>query len=145
MSEYKDVVWSSGDNYDKEKLQDMADNSRLVYQRLPRMVYNAYGVTRTENIKFAGGVAITPSSQNTHAVYTDVYFNGFFSPGCTPIVTCTPMLTPWAWVTVLVMAPGSGQNTSPNHIGFRIGVTDNTGDKRALTKPYHIAWHAMGW
>ena len=145
MSEYKDVVWTPGDDYDAEKLQAMADNSRLTYNNLPQMVYNAHGVARTDRLKIAAGIARLPAAPSSWWTYADVYFNGFFSPGCMPIVTATPSLTPWAWITVLVANAGGTQNTRPSNVGMRIMLTDNTGDKRPLVKDYEVSWHAIGW
>lgn len=145
MSEFEDVVWQSGDNYDYEKLQDMAENTRLVYSKLPRMVYNAHGVVRTENLKIASGISVLPAAPNQWWTHVDVYFNGFFTPGCSPIVTATPSLTPWAWITVLVANAGGTQNTRPSHTGMRILLTDSSGNKHPITKASEVSWTAIGW
>jgi hypothetical protein len=86
VSEYAPVTWSDGDGMDTVKLQQMVDNTRILYENTPSMQINSHGVVKESGLRiFATTVQMPTSSENN--VKKTIYFGNFFSPGCKPIVT----------------------------------------------------------
>jgi hypothetical protein len=81
---YKPVTWGE-EPTSTAKLNQMANNTQWVYENMPRMLFNAYGVKKTTGVKIISGIAIVPANGALWSS-TTVSFGTFFTPGCKPVV-----------------------------------------------------------
>lgn len=143
ISEFKDVNWGA-EGVSADKLNVMAANSRYLFERMPKMYYNAYGVQKEAGVKIACGILVVPAS--TAPVQTlNVYFGSFFTPGCKPVITHG--VTSWVNGRLIPSMFGlSGPQYSPDHRGFtaRIAATE-LHDKNYVWKTAYLNWMAMGY
>lgn len=84
-SEYSPVTWSDGDPMDTTKLQQMVDNTRLIFENSPNYLANSHGIVKDNGLRIFAATTEMPTSTGD-VVYKTMYFGNFFSPGCQPII-----------------------------------------------------------
>lgn len=146
VASFQDVTWNPGDPTDRAKLNRMAQNSRYLFERAPKLYYNAYNVKKDVGVKLACGVVAIPATKNTGADIT-VNFGSFFSVGTRPIPV-TGITSPGGNFRILETTHGlGGLATVPDHRGFvaRIAATEIYGTTKNIWKTLYLNWIAMGY
>jgi hypothetical protein len=145
VASYQDVSWNEGDNADRFKLNRMAQNSRYLFERAPKLYYNAYNVKKDVGVKIACGVVAVPATKNTATTVT-VNFGSFFTTGTRPIPVTS--LTSPSNLRVIETTYGlGGLATVPDHRGFncRVAATEIYGTVKYIPKTMYLNWLAMGY
>lgn len=88
---YKPVTWGE-EPTSTPKLNQMANNTQWVYENMPTMLFNAYGIKKTSGVKILAGIAIVPAN-GAQWSSVNVSFGTFFTPGCKPVVTTGRQIT----------------------------------------------------
>jgi len=133
VNTFAPVGWSDNEPVWTDKLQQMVQNDLYLYERQPKVRYNAYGVTRDTTLKIASGVVVMP------IVTKQVYFGSFFTAGSQPVVLVSLISNGEKRITV--SAQGLNQ-LAPGHEGFQIISADHTG---SITKTHYVTWLAVGY
>jgi hypothetical protein len=123
----------------------MAQNSRYLLERAPKLYYNAYNVKKDTGVKIACGVTAVPPTKGTSVTVT-VNFGSFFSPGTRPIPVTS--LTSRFNTRVIETTYGFGGITSvPDHRGFlcRVAATEIYGTSKNIPYTLYLNWIAMGY
>lgn len=141
---YKPVLFVDGEAIDRDKMNQMANNMQWLFENTPRIKYSAFSVVKSAGAKILAGVTTVPATQTTFSQAT-VYFGSYFSSGCQPVVTATPIRnTSRARFEVIVNGIG---RVYPDHRGCQISVmTDEynaTINKHITSLP--VGWIAIGW
>lgn len=145
VSAYQDVTWNPGDPTDRNKLNRMAQNSRFLLERAPKLYYNAYNVKKDLGIKLACGVVAIPATKNTGTDVT-VNFGAFFTTGTRPVPVTG--ITSSGNLRVIETTHGlGGLNTVPDHRGFvaRVAATEIYGTIKYIPRTLYLNWIAMGY
>lgn len=143
VSSYKDVSW--GDEYVRtDKLNTMASNTRYLFERAPRLYYNAFGVRRDTGIKIACGVASIPPSKTAYAGIT-VNFGTFFTTG-SRVVVATSISAGYQRKIIATLHGLSGPGYLPDHRGFHANVTtfEYAAKDNHVIRTAYLNWVAMG-
>jgi hypothetical protein len=121
----------------------MCANDQWLYENMPRLSYSAGGVKRTSGIKIAAGHAVLQPNKS-HAGSTPVYFGGFFSQGCRPVVlaTCNNHKQGRLFIWTSGIGDRSNANYYPDDRGFTINVQS---EKGVIGSSYAVAWIAVGY
>lgn len=143
ITEFKDINWSGDEPLDTAKLQAMVSNTRYLFERMPKLYYNAYGGKRDVGIKIAAG----------HTYYTayaaagrwvPVYFGSFFTVGCRPVITLTVHTATNYGMSSRVMSI-DWTSAIPDHRGFQAGIYTAGPRLTDQIKPGWVGWHAIGY
>ena len=141
---YKATTWGDEPVY-KDKLQQMANNDQWLYENMPKMNFNTYGVKRTTGLKILAGIAIVPAGKKDWSG-TTFNFNSFFSSGCKPVIVTGTQPTGGRWrYHTIVKGIGSYY---PDHRGVEINVgADYFGTPTANVVDQKVYVHliAIGW
>lgn len=143
---YKPISWSPNEAITRAKLNQMTSNDQWMFENFPRIKYEAFGVKRTSAMKIATGIRSFSKSKYT-MVFGRVYFGGFFSTGCRPVVVSTP-LTRNGQRRLYTVNDGIGTNLHPDHRGFAIGLINNPinpKSKLGITYTTYVHWIAVGY
>lgn len=121
----------------------MCANDQWLYEQMPRMSYYAGGVKRTSGIRIAAGHAVLFPNK-THATSDNIYFGGFFSQGCRPVVLATSNnhRQPHMWIWTAGIGDRVSANYYPDDRGFSLNVHVDTG---VITGSFAVAWIAVGY
>lgn len=140
---YKPVTWGDEPVY-KNKLNQMAQNEQHLYENMPKLNFNTYGVKRTSGVKIMAAIAIVPGTTSTASAMT-FNFGTFFSPGCKPVITTGIQPTQTTrWRNHAVITGISG--FAPDHRGFKMFVMANepSGSTNTIGTTY-VHFIAVGW
>lgn len=137
MTDFVPVGWSANEPVWTQKLQQMVANDQHLYERLPKVRYNAYGLTRDTTLRIASGVVVMPTG--AEVVRKQVYFGNFFTAGCQPVVLVSLISNGEKRITV--SAQGLNQ-VAPGHEGFRIISADHV---NKVKNTHYVAWLAVGY
>lgn len=123
----------------------MAQNSRYLLERAPKLYYNAYNVKKDTGVKIACGVV---SVAPTRAMETtvSVNFGSFFSAGTRPIPVTS--LTTQSNMRIIETTYGfGGLGSVPDHRGFysRIAAVEVYQALKTISKTCWLNWIAMGY
>lgn len=143
-TQYKPVVWGE-EPVDTGKLNQMANNTQYVYEMTPRMLFNAYGVKKTNAVKIISGIAIVPANGALWSS-VDVSFGTFFTPGCKPVVVVSRQPTSGKW-RFHTLARGLSENNI-DHRGVKIACGADyygTSTKNVCDVPNTVHYIAIGW
>jgi hypothetical protein len=141
---YKPVLFVDSEAIDRDKMNQVANNMQWLFENTPRIKYAAHGFVKASGAKILAGIATVPATNTTFS-QTTVYFGSFFSQGCQPVITATPIRnTSRARFEVIVKGIG---RVYPDHRGAQIAVmTDEynaTINKHITSLP--VSWIAIGW
>ena len=145
VASYQDITWNDGDPVSPQRLGLMAQNSRYLLERAPKLYYNAYGVKKDTGVKIACGVTTVPATKGT-AVTVTVNFGAFFSTGTRPVPVTS--LTSRGNLRVIETLYGFGGVASvPDHRGFncRVAATEIYGASKNIPYPLYLNWLACGY
>lgn len=145
VSAFKDVIWNSSDRGTTAKLNTMAQNTRYLLERAPKLYYNSYGVKKDVGVKIGCGVVPVPSTVNSTS-YVTVNFGSFFSVGSKPVVV-TSLTSPVNTRVIDTIYGLGGTYTVPDHRGFgaRVAATEIYGTMKNLPKTIYLNWVAVGY
>lgn len=136
-TEFVPVGWSPNEPVWTQKLQQMVGNDQYLFERQPKIRYNAYGVTRDTTLKIASGVVVMPTGSEVTKKL--VYFGNFFTAGCQPVVLVSLVTNSEKRITV--SAQGLNQ-IAPGHEGFKIVSADHVGK---INNIHYVSWIAVGY
>lgn len=123
----------------------MTNNDQWLYENMPRMKFNTYGINRNTGLKMLSLIAIAPANKSLWTS-TTVNFGTFFSSGCKPvIVTGTqPTSGKWRYHTII---KGIG-TYYPDHRGVEVHVGADyygTSTKNTVDSKVYVHIIAIGW
>ena len=142
---FKPVLWGNNDALATEKLNQMTNNDQYLFENMPRVMYNAYGVKKTTSVKvLAGIVSVAPS--NALWAAANVEFGSFFTAGCKPVVVTgtQPTGNRWRYHTIV---KGIG-TYYPDHRGINVAVGADyygTSTKNVVDQRVYVHYIAIGW
>jgi hypothetical protein len=142
---YSPITWVDNDPTYTEKLKAMTNNDQWLFENSPRMLYNAFGVKRTSQVKIASGVLVFPPMAAMSAG-KKVYFGNFFTAGCRPVIT-TGMVYGNEY-RIHVGMRGVDYTQFPDHRGFHVQISmdHSTVQKyNRLTRSCYLQWIACGY
>jgi hypothetical protein len=144
VSAFKDVVWNANEYISTDKLNTMVSNTRYLFERAPKLYYNAYSVKKDSGLKIACGTITVAASKSKQYART-VSFGTFFTVGCKPVIVTSITSATNRRLTITQYGI-QGANYVPDHRGF-IGViaVATTEKNHYLTKQAYINWIAMGY
>lgn len=145
VASYQDVAWNSADPLDRAKLNLMAQNSRYLLERAPKLYYNAYNIKKDTGVKLACGVVTVPSTKGMEMTVT-VNFGSFFSAGTRPIPVTS--LTTQTNMRIIETTYGfGGLGSVPDHRGFhcRVAAVEVFQALKTISKTCWLNWIAMGY
>lgn len=148
-NEYKDLAWGpSPEPVDIGKLNTMVNNTKYVYDHLPKMSFRPWsGSGRDTGVKVACGVAVVPGDSNSYLQYVQVNYSGFFLPGCNPVITLG-LQSPASRRVCVTFYGIDGADTTPDHRGFGAAlaaVPTQYNKTNPLDNTMHLHWQAMGY
>ena len=141
-TEFKDTSW--GDEVvDASKLNQMSNNIRYVFERMPRLNYTAHGAGPKETgVRVLAGLAAVPALGDWQQVVT-VYFGSYFTQGCRPVVVS--QLAGYNVIRIFNKIRGIGM-THPDHRGFEAGlVVAEEVNNRTFQGASYLHWLAIGY
>lgn len=145
VQSFKDVNWGPNEYLATDKLNTMTSNSRYLYERAPKLYYNAYSVKKDTGIKIACGTTTMPPKKNDNYRRKTIYFGSFFTAGSRPIIV-TGITSPYNRRLITVNFGIQGEGYVPDHRGFVCAVTTSTiGKGHYIKKQIYINWIAMGY
>lgn len=140
-SEYSPVTWSDGDPLDTVKLQQMVDNTRLLYERTPTFKVNSHGVIKESGLRVLATTLQFPRT-TSDSQWQSLYFGNFFSPGCRPVISLGYNVGPHKRMYATFNGLGSNSHW-PDHRGIDIiVVSHHTAGFKYVTNVNVIA---IGW
>ena len=143
VSSFKDVYWGN-EFVDTDKLNVMAENTRYLFERAPKLYYNAFGVRRDTGIKIACGVASIPPSKSSTATIS-VNFGTFFTTG-SRVVVATSVTAGYQGKILPTLYGLSGPGYLPDHRGFHARITTFEWQPKNnhVIRTAYLNWLAMG-
>jgi len=148
VSQFQPVTIPSGPA-SKEILRTMVNNDQWLFENTPRLKY-AGEVQKSDGLRIAAGRAIYPAA-TADRIDVPVFFGGFFSVGCLPVITATsqPLLLGYRR---LVTVRGHG-TASPDNRGFIAHVTSQEDPNQSggdasytwINNGGVLHWIAVGW
>ena len=125
----------------------MSNNDQYLYENMPKVQYNAYGIKKVNSIKILSGiVTVNPNSSLWSSV--QISFGTFFSVGCRPVVVTgtQPTSSRWRW-HVVVRGP-QGSLMTPTHVGCQVSVGADyygTSSKNVVDQKVYVHYVVIGW
>lgn len=118
MAQFVPVSWQPNESIGKDKLDQMTENDKYLFENTANMTYRSLGNARTTtSLKLiAGVVSIGPGKTQSGAV--NVRYAGEFNTGVTPIVTTGLVVTNANDHFSLLTIRGIGTSL-PNDSGFQ--------------------------
>lgn len=144
VSSYRDVNWGNNEILATDKLNTMASNTRYLFERAPKMYYNAYGVRKDTGVKIAAGVCTFAPSKSTIQSKT-VSFGSFFTVNSRPVIT-TGIYSGGNRRIVVTYNGIQSVGWTPDHRGFVAHLSVATLEKgHYIYKPTYVNWMAIGF
>lgn len=141
---YKAVTWGDEPIF-KDKLNQMTNNEQWLFENMPTMSFNTYGIKRTNGIKIMAAIAVVPANKKDWSG-TTFNFGTFFSSGCKPVIVTGTQPTGNAW-RYQVIIKGIG-TYYPDHRGIEINVGADYvfGSKtNIVNQQVYVHFIAIGW
>lgn len=138
------ISWVPNEPITDDKLNAMVANDEKLRDSMMCGSYNGYYRNVQSGLRHASGIAgVGPSKDATADI--PVYFDGFFSDGCYPLIT-TGVLS-WNHRMIFVTVDGLGGNWTPDNIGFEVHAKIHAYAKknRYIKDLFFVSWHAVGW
>lgn len=143
---YKPVLFGINDPVDKDKLNQVVNNVQYVYENMPRIQYNTYGIKKATSVKLLAGISSVKPSQSLWAT-NQIDFGSYFTAGCKPvIVTGTQPTT--GRLRYHVVIKGLGGSYYPDHRGAVICVGADyygTSSKNVVDTTVYVHYLVIGW
>lgn len=123
----------------------MSNNTQFLYEQMPTVQYNTYGIKKTAGIKIIAGIA-TIAPNNTIWASKTVEFGSFFSAGCRPIIVTgiQPTGNKSNWRAVF---KGIGTYYPDNRGAVFFAGADYLGTtaKNVVDQTVYVHYIAIGW
>lgn len=140
---YKPISVSEGP-ITTDVMNQFANNDQWLFENMPRISYRAYGTVKNTGLKILATDVIIPQT-NARGTSRGIYFSGYFSAGCNPIVVAQPIATN-GQRRFFCHVNGIGRPT-PDHNGCTISLIASelnpTYDKIGAAVYVHAI--AIGW
>lgn len=144
VSSFKDLSWGDNEPISTDKLNTMVSNTRYLFERAPRMYYNAYSVQKDTGVKIACGTATIPPGKGWY-FYKTIQFGAFFTAGSRPIIV-TSVTSASNRRMILSQYGIQGSAYVPDNRGFTVCAASSTQEKNySVPKQLYINWIAMGY
>lgn len=146
VDQFRDISFGTGETLTDDKLNTLTSNTRYLYERSPRMYFNAYGVKKSSGVKIAAGIITIPSEKAT-TVHGTASFGSFFTTSCVPVVTVT-VGSPYNGRAIASVFGISGHDTVPDNRGFicRIAMAEfQNASINYVVKTMYIHYIAIGY
>jgi hypothetical protein len=143
VGSYTPVSWQPDELITEYKMDTIGQNMEYLNERSIKGLYNAHNANVRSNLKIAAGVStIEPDANGVTG--KNVYFGGFFTTGCRPIVVGNIVSDSVRRVHLSQVGLGG---LWPDHNGMRfiIRVDEYNTDNNAITKAIFVNWIAMGY
>lgn len=148
QNDYRPVSWN-GEPISNAKLNQMANNTQFIFERMPKMRYSNGGVIRDTSLKMiAGKTPYVPSATGADWTEAQVLFGTYFTVGCKPIVTAVVADSVSGRRRRLDVRALSGAGSEIDHNGFICHIVQalqpgNTAPQ--LLSSGWVHWHAVGY
>lgn len=141
---YSPVTISKGP-FKIETLQRMAENAQWLFEHTPKMKYQG-AVNRTEGLKIIAGKSYYPPNDVADRQDVSVYFGGFFSVGCNPIVVANsePIALGYRRL-VTVRGIGTYNIDNRGFIGHVSNQENALSDQTKIVGGGYMHWISVGW
>lgn len=141
---YKPVTWGDEPIF-KDKLNQMTNNDQYIFENMPKMSFNTYGIKRANGVKIMAAICVVPASSAlwSHGTFN---FGTFFSSGCKPVIVVGTQPTSGRWRYHTVVR-GIGTNY-PDHRGavFSVGADYyGTTTTNIVDAKVYVHFIAVGW
>lgn len=140
---YKATTWGD-EPISKDKLNQMSNNDQWIYENMPKMLFNTYGIKRTNGVKILAGIAVVPAAAASSASVT-VSFGTFFSSGCKPVIVTGTQ--PTSGAARFHTAFKGIDGFYPDHRGavFIAGADSLNIKANVMSAKVYIHFVAIGW
>lgn len=102
---FQSVAFNINDQALVQKFNQMSNNDQYLFENLAKVRYRSNALSRDTSVKVLS--VRTPIAANTaRQVRADIYWNGFFSSGCSPICVATAISHPQKRLNVTVCGLG---------------------------------------
>jgi hypothetical protein len=141
---FKDVTWGN-EQIETAKLNDMAANTRYLFERAPKLLYTAYGAKKDVGLKILSGTA-TVVATKSNIRYVTIPFGSFFTTGSKPVIV-NGIYSPNQVGLVTTMHGISGSAYVPDHRGFvaRVAARELSTKSNYIMANCYLHWIAMGY
>lgn len=102
---FQSVAWNGSEPALITKLNQMGNNEQYLFEQLAKVRYRSSSLSRDTTMKVLA-VRTPVSATTARQQRVDVYWNGFFSSGCSPIVVATAISHPQKRLNVVVSGLG---------------------------------------
>lgn len=145
VTSFKDLAWGPIEQIETAKLNDMAANTRYLFERAPKLLYTAYGAKKDVGLKILCGTATIVATKSPTRIFT-VPFGSFFTTGSKPVVV-TGIVSPYNGGLIATTYGISGGAYSPDHRGFvaRVVARELSSKSNYIFKNSYLHWIAMGY
>lgn len=141
---FKVVSWAPFDPVDIDKLNAMVSNDNYLKDNMVKGHYGLPNVSRDQGVRIMSGVALIPVANQANW-YRNVSFGGFFSDGCTPILTTGIYSNSQRQIFVTVQGPGGSFWPTRDGCQLWANVWSATASGRRITKNFYITFIAIGF
>lgn len=139
---YSPVYWTDNEPVFTEKMNAMANNTQWVFENLPTVYYNGYGVKKTSGTKILAANVLMRAS-TSGATASTFYFGNFFSVGCKPIITMSANIYPQGRMHLYHRGIGT---LFPDHRGFEVRASsDEISGSLPIRANFWVPFHAVGY
>lgn len=143
VSSFKDINWSPNEYLATDKLNLMVSNTRYLFERAPKLYYNAYSTKKDTGVRIACGTS-TIAPGKGHYYRKTINFGSFFTIGSKPVIV-TSVTSPYNRRMILCHYGIQGEGYVPDHRGFIARATTSTLEKsHYLHKQIYVNWIAIG-
>lgn len=142
MSEYVPMSWN-GEPINTDKLNQMCNNSQYLFDRSPRIRYQASGLIRDTGLKVISGKTPFAPDSSHDFVNVPIYFGSFFTSGSHPVVTATIEIVGGSWRKYVSIQGLAGQEI--DQTGFMAQVVAHENPVQNVMTGGWIHWTAVGY
>jgi hypothetical protein len=104
---FQSVAWNTNDTATVTKLNQMTNNDQYLFENLAKVRYKSNAITRDTSMKILA-LRSAYSATTARQVRMDVYFDGFFSSGCSPVCVASAVTNSQKRLNVVVAGLGNG-------------------------------------
>ena len=141
---YKPISWGDEPVF-KDKLNAMANNEQWLFENTPKMLFNTYGIKRSNGIKVLAGIAVVNPTNEAWA-HATVSFGTFFSSGCKPVIVTGTQPTTGRWRYQTIFRGIGGYY--PDHRGMIVSAGAyyyGTSVASIVDGKVYVHYVAIGW
>ena len=142
---YQPISWSTGEPITRHKLNGMTANDQYLFENIPTVRFLSFAIDKTQGTKILAG-CIRGGPSGDHNATTSARWGAFFTPGCRPIVVCSPS-TNVTRARMMLVTKGLEGNDQPDHRGFLVQIVNSEYDERnsKVDCVVYCNYIAVGW